>query len=83
MFKDLCTDAFVTDYALIRASPQSAVAQDIRTRLDGVQKSVEAACDSATPAQAGAPAAPATKAATPKKRKTRSSGKTASPSPGR
>jgi len=80
--RDLCTEAFVADYALIRASPQSTVAQDIRTRLDGVQKSVEAACGAVTPA-AAKEASPATKAAAQPQRKTRSSGRTASPAPGK
>jgi hypothetical protein len=86
--RDLCADSFVADYALIRANPQSTVAQDIRTRLDGVQKSVEAACGSnatqaAAPAsqKTAAPAAPAAK--TQKKRKRRASGTAASPGPGK
>jgi hypothetical protein len=81
--RDLCTEAFLADYALIRASPQSTVAQDIRTRLDGVQKSVEVACGAVAPT-AAKEASPATKpAAQPKKRKPRSSGRTASPTPGK
>ena len=81
--KELCTEAFVADYALIRASPQSAVAQDIRTRLDGVQKSVEAACGTAPAATTATAAEPAKKTTTAKKRKTRASGKAASPTPGK
>ena len=81
--RDLCTDDFVADYALIRANPRSTVAQDIRTRLDGVQKSVEAACGGAVAQAAAKEAAPATKPAAPKKRKTRASGTTGSPAPGK
>ena len=80
--KALCADTFLADYALLRASPHSAVAQDIRTRLDGVQKSVEAACGT-TAVEAATAAEPPKKSVAQKKRKPRSSGKTASQAPGR
>jgi hypothetical protein len=80
--RQLCTDAFAPDYALLRANPQSAVAQDIRTRLDTVQKGVVAACGAATTAQ---PVSKETRK--PATRKTRTGGKTsgkaASPALGR
>jgi hypothetical protein len=80
--QQLCKDAFAPDYALLRANPQAAVAQDIRMRLEAVQKGVVAACGAAATAQpvSQAPSQPAPRNARTAKK---ASGKTASPVPGK